>query len=82
MMVEDPKKPGRKKKVKKQIPAYIPEHDATILAKMRRRSYRLDMSLFTLFGIRFGWSSVIGIIPAYVSVFVSVLQPRQEMKNH
>ncbi|KAF2453672.1 hypothetical protein BDY21DRAFT_388046 [Lineolata rhizophorae] len=56
--------PGKFKKVKKQIPDYIPEHDAVILAKMRKRAYMLDMALFNLFGIRFGWSSVIGIIPA------------------
>lgn len=55
---------GKKKKYKKQIPAYIPEHDANILATVRRRAYRLDMSLFNFMGIRFGWSSVIGIVPA------------------
>lgn len=63
MYIDDPKRPGKHKKVKKQIPAYIPENDALILAKMRKRSYRLDMCLFNLFGIRFGWSSVLGIIP-------------------
>lgn len=63
-LVEDPKKPGKMKKVKKQIPAYIPEHDAMILAKVRTRAYRLDCGLFTLFGVRFGWESVIGLIPA------------------
>lgn len=31
---------------------------------MRRRSYRLDMALFEFAGTRFGWSSVIGIVPA------------------
>lgn len=62
--VEDPRKPGKKRKVKKTVPAYIPEHDANILAKMRRRSYRMDMALFEFLGTRFGWSSVIGIIPA------------------
>ena len=31
-MIPDPKRPGKIKKVKKQVPAYIPEHDATILA--------------------------------------------------
>lgn len=55
---------GKKKKYKKQIPAYIPEHDADILATVRKRAYRLDMSLFNFLGIRFGWSSVIGIVPA------------------
>ncbi|KIW03731.1 hypothetical protein, variant [Verruconis gallopava] len=55
---------GRKKKMKKQIPAYIPEHDANVLARVRKTAYRLDCSLFSLFGIRFGVSSVIGLIPA------------------
>ncbi|KAM0722679.1 hypothetical protein Q7P37_002120 [Cladosporium fusiforme] len=63
-MVEDPKRPGQMKKVKKQIPAYIPAGDAMILAKVRTRAYRLDCGLFTLFGIRFGWESVIGLVPA------------------
>lgn len=75
-MVEDPRKPGKLKKVKKQIPAYIPEHDAEILAAVRRRAYRLDMCLFDLFGIRFGWEAVIGIIPAIgdaIGVFFALL---------
>jgi len=55
---------GKMKKVKKQVPDYIPEHDAVILAKARSRAYALDCCLFNLFGIRFGWSSVIGLIPA------------------
>jgi hypothetical protein len=55
---------GRKKKYKKQIPSYIPSHDADILASVRKRAYRLDMSLFNFLGIRFGWSSVIGLFPA------------------
>jgi len=54
---------GRMKKFKKQIPSYIPEHDAEILAACRKRAYHLDCALFTLFGVRFGWSSVIGLIP-------------------
>jgi len=64
-MVEDPKRPGQMKKVKKQIPAYIPEHDAMILAKSRSTAYKMDCGLFTLFGIRFGWESVIGLVPAF-----------------
>jgi len=59
--------------MKKQIPDYIPKHDAKILAKMRVRSYRLDMSLFTIFGVRFGWSSVIGLIPAFGDIADSLL---------
>jgi len=55
---------GKKRKVKKEIPDYIPEHQALILAKVRKRAYRLDYSLFNFLGIRFGWSSVVGIVPA------------------
>jgi len=62
--IPHPRKPGKTKKVKKQIPSYIPEHDAEILARARRRAYKLDLCLFNFMGIRFGWSSVLGIIPA------------------
>jgi len=51
------------KKYKKQIPSYISGHDAEILAACRKRAYNLDCALFTLFGVRFGWSSVIGLVP-------------------
>ncbi|GAB7357842.1 hypothetical protein MBLNU230_g0013t1 [Neophaeotheca triangularis] len=71
--VADPKKPGQTKKVKKHIPSYIPEKDALILAKVRKRAYRLDMCLFTFLGIRFGWSSVIGIIPGVGDVIGMLL---------
>jgi hypothetical protein len=63
-MIPNPKKPGKFKKVKKQIPAYIPTHDAEILAKARKRAYKLDFCLFNFLGFRFGWSSVIGLVPA------------------
>jgi hypothetical protein len=46
------------------VPAYIPEHDANILARARKTAYRLDCCLFNFLGVRFGWSSVIGIVPA------------------
>jgi hypothetical protein len=51
--------------VKKVIPAYIPEHDAMILASVRKTAYRLDMCLFNFLGIRFGWEAVIGIVPGF-----------------
>lgn len=62
-IIEHPRKPGKKKKVKKQIPAYIPSHDADILARARKTAYRLDFCLFNFMGFRFGWSSVIGLVP-------------------
>ena len=61
-MIEDPRKPGKFKKVKKQIPDYIPDKQAKALAKMRKTAYSYDMK-FSIFGMRAGWSSVIGIIP-------------------
>lgn len=62
-MVPNPRKPSKLKKVKKQVPAYIPSHDADILAKARKRAYKLDFCLFNFLGFRFGWSSVVGIVP-------------------
>ncbi|KAF2175265.1 hypothetical protein K469DRAFT_765654 [Zopfia rhizophila CBS 207.26] len=72
-LTPNPRKPGKMKKVKKQIPAYIPSHDAEILARARKRAYILDVCLFNFVGIRFGWSSVIGIIPAAGDVLDTLL---------
>ncbi|KAF2727321.1 hypothetical protein EJ04DRAFT_582111 [Polyplosphaeria fusca] len=72
-MIPNPKNPSKMKKVKKQIPAYIPEHDANILAKARKSAYRLDLCLFNFLGFRFGWSSVIGIVPAVGDVLDMLL---------
>lgn len=63
-VIPHPTKAGKTKKVKKQIAAYIPEQDANILARARKTAYRLDFALFSFAGIRFGWSSVIGLVPA------------------
>ncbi|KAJ5177821.1 Protein of unknown function DUF4112 [Penicillium coprophilum] len=46
------------KKTKKRRKA-IPR----VLTKVKRRAYQLDYALFSLCGIRFGWGSVIGLIP-------------------
>lgn len=62
--IPHPRKPGKTKKVKKEIPAYIPEQEANILARARKSAYRLDFALFSFMGMRFGWSSVIGLVPA------------------
>jgi len=52
------------KRRRKANPPGLSEHDGKILTKVKRRAYRLDMCLFNCCGIRFGWSSVIGIVPA------------------
>jgi hypothetical protein len=57
-----PDRKGRMKKVRKQIPSYIPEADAKILANVRKWAYRLDVK-HNILGMRFGWSAIIGTIP-------------------
>ncbi|PSS12992.1 hypothetical protein M430DRAFT_89735, partial [Amorphotheca resinae ATCC 22711] len=58
-----PSKKGKKRR--KALPAGISEHDGKVLTKVKRRAYHLDMSLCNCCGIRFGWSSLIGIIPGF-----------------
>jgi hypothetical protein len=53
----------KKKKQKRGIPPYLSAQDAKVLKRVRARAYKLDMSLFNCCGIRFGWSSVVAIIP-------------------
>lgn len=64
---------GKYKKRKKALPPGISEHDAKVLTKVKRRAYRLDMCLFSCFGLRFGWGSVIGIIPGIGDVLDALL---------
>lgn len=64
---------GKLKKRKKALPPGISQHDGQILTKVKRRAYRLDMALFSLCGIRFGWGSVIGIIPAIGDVIDALM---------
>lgn len=52
------------KKQKRALPPGLTPEEERVLTKAKKRAYRLDLALFSLFGLRFGWSSVIGIIPA------------------
>jgi len=54
---------SNKKKLRKALPPGLTEAEQEILVKVKRRAYMLDMSLFSLCGLRFGWSSVIGLVP-------------------
>ena len=54
---------GKARKQKKPVPEGISAHDAKVLTKVKRRAYRLDNAI-NVCGIKFGWSSVIGLIPA------------------
>jgi len=51
------------KKKRKALPPGLTDEEARILTKVKRRAYRLDLALFNFCGTRFGWGSVIGIIP-------------------
>ncbi|KAH7354086.1 hypothetical protein B0T11DRAFT_123959 [Plectosphaerella cucumerina] len=55
---------GKVKKRKKALPPGVSVHDGRVLTKVKRRAWRLDMCLFSCCGVRFGWGSAIGIIPA------------------
>ncbi|OJD17891.1 hypothetical protein AJ78_02063 [Emergomyces pasteurianus Ep9510] len=52
------------KKKRKAAPNGISPNDERVLTKVKRRAYRLDLCLCNFCGIRFGWSSVIGLVPA------------------
>ncbi|KAK2069307.1 hypothetical protein P8C59_003898 [Phyllachora maydis] len=54
---------GKTTKRKRGLPSGLSQNDTLVLKRVRSRAYHLDMSLFNCCGIRFGWSSVIGIIP-------------------
>jgi len=72
----DGKPSSKTKKRRKALPVGISEHDGKVLTKVKRRAYRLDNSLFNCCGIRFGWSSVIGIIPGVgdiIDAFMAVM---------
>lgn len=67
---------GKTKTRKRGFPTGLTPNDTSILKKVRRRAYRLDMSLFNCCGIRFGWSSVIGIIPVigdFIDCFLALM---------
>ncbi|KAI1908450.1 hypothetical protein LOZ53_004224 [Ophidiomyces ophidiicola] len=52
------------KKRRRAAPEGISEHDVKVLTKVKRRAYRLDLALCNFCGIKFGWGSVIGLVPA------------------
>ncbi|KAL2129491.1 hypothetical protein VTI74DRAFT_7678 [Chaetomium olivicolor] len=46
------------------IPEGLSKNDAKILRKVRKKAYRWDMGFrCCCFGVRFGWSSLIGLLP-------------------
>ncbi|AET41287.1 DUF4112 domain-containing protein Ecym_7468 [Eremothecium cymbalariae DBVPG len=64
-----------KRKVKRAIPNYIPEHDRGILQHLKKQAYGLDM-LFDVCGVRFGWLGVIGLLPVVgdvIGILLSII---------
>lgn len=57
------------KKVKRKIPQGISENDLTILTAVKKQAFRYDM-WFTILGVRFGLSNVVGIVP-FVGAFIT-----------
>lgn len=64
---------GKVKKRRKALPPGISDHDGQVLTKVKRRAYRLDLALFSICGVRFGWGSAIGLIPAVGDVLDALL---------
>lgn len=64
---------GKVKKRKKALPPGLTPEEEKVLVKVKRRAYRLDMALFNCCGLRFGWSSLIAIIPAVGDVLDALL---------
>lgn len=52
------------KKRKRALPPGLTPEEEKILTKAKRRAYRVDLCLGSFMGTRFGWGSVIGLIPA------------------
>ncbi|CAE6530954.1 unnamed protein product [Rhizoctonia solani] len=74
---------GRKKRRKRELPPGLSKRDAAILKKIKKRAHYLDKG-FSVCGLRFGWTFVIGIIPgagdvadAALNYFLVVRKARQ-----
>ncbi|KAI0703783.1 hypothetical protein BC835DRAFT_1317583 [Cytidiella melzeri] len=55
-------KKGRERRRKRELPPGLSARDAKILKAVQRRAHYLDKG-FTICGMRFGWTFVIGIVP-------------------
>ncbi|KAJ7481577.1 hypothetical protein FB451DRAFT_1338314 [Mycena latifolia] len=53
---------GKKRRRRRDIPAGLSKRDAKILKSVQRRAHYLDKG-FSLCGMRFGWTFIIGIVP-------------------
>ncbi|EXJ94517.1 hypothetical protein A1O1_02913 [Capronia coronata CBS 617.96] len=51
------------KKRRRALPPGLTAQEEKILTKAKRRAYRIDLSLGSFLGTRFGWGAVLGLIP-------------------
>ena len=51
------------KKRKRALPLGLTPEEEKILTKAKRRAYRVDLCLGSFLGTKFGWGSVVGLIP-------------------
>lgn len=73
---------GKTKKIKRRVNPKIPTADAEVLTKVKRRAYRLDQAI-SFCGLKFGWSSIIGFVPAigdFIDVFMALMVMNTAMK--
>ncbi|KAF3928892.1 hypothetical protein AA313_de0200217 [Arthrobotrys entomopaga] len=82
---EELNKAGKRKskRRKKALPPGLTDEEGEILTKVKRRAYRIDMSFGSFLGIRFGWGSIIGLVPAIgdvVDCFLALLVVKTCMK--
>lgn len=74
---------GKFKKVRKAVPPGLSAHDAEVLNKVKRRAYRLDMAFGSFLGIKFGWGSLIALVPIFgdfADTFLGLLVVRTAKK--
>lgn len=69
-----------KRKLRRALPPGLTESEQAALIKTKRRAYILDASLFSICGLRFGWSSVIGLIPV-IGDFADVMLAMMVVKT-
>jgi hypothetical protein len=66
---------GKPKKDEERTQFSISSHDAKILANAKKRAYKLD-SCLNFLGFRFGWSSVVGLVPVVGDIVDALLTIR------
>ncbi|KAJ8594693.1 hypothetical protein M405DRAFT_760340 [Rhizopogon salebrosus TDB-379] len=54
---------GKQRRRKREVPPGLSARDAKILKSVQRRAHYLDKG-FSICGLRFGWTFIIGIVPA------------------